>query len=281
MSGDEKISDAYAAEEPPEIDTYRRSEASIRRLNEILPEDLVVNFAREVILRVASKEEALEHVPHAASQEDIKKLCHALVADDETAAAGIISDLRAEGVKPEEIYLKQLAAAARMLGDMWVSDELTFVEVTIGTGRMFAIMRSIRHLFEPSVQSREKTAIFAAVPGEDHTLGVHMAADIFRRDGWDIALKVGLNHDQLVAEIEQQPGSIVGLSISGEHSIEALSRLVVALHISCPRAMLVVNGSNLEEVQPILKLMGLDGIASTLEEAQEQLQTLWDTNMAR
>lgn len=281
MSGNNSVSTAQTFAESPEIEFYRRSEANIRRLSEILPEDLVVNLAREVILRVASKEQDLEHVAHTSSEEDLRALCYAFVSDDAKAGAAIISGLRADGVKPEEIYFKQISAAARMLGDMWVSDEMSFSQVTVGTGRMIAIMRSMRHLFEPTIPVQDKTAIFASVPGEDHTLGVHMAADIFRKDGWEIDLKAGLTHDQLVAEIKQAPSSIVGLSISGEHSIEALSRLIVALHITCPHAILLVGGSNVDEVRPILTLMGLDGIASTIEEAQEQLNSLWDSNMAR
>lgn len=281
MSRENSVSTARKFVEAPTVEVYRRNEANIRRLSKILPEDLVVDLAREVILRVASIEQVLEHVPHTASEEDLKALCYAFVSDDAKAGAAIISGLRADGVMPEDIYLKQLAAAARMLGDMWVNDEMTFSQVTVGTGRMFAIMRSMRHLFEPTIPVQDKTAIFASVPGEDHTLGVHMAADMFRKDGWEISLKVGMDHDQLVTEIQQAPSGIVGLSISGEHSIEALSRLVVALHIACPHAILLVSGSNVDEVQPILSLMGLDGVASTIEEAQEQLNGLWQANMAR
>lgn len=264
-----------------QLDVYGRSEANIRRLHEKLPEELVVNLAREVILRVASKESAFAHVTQTATEEDQRALCDALVLDDDTAAARIVSEMRAEGVGADEIYLKRLASAARLLGDMWTDDEISFSQVTVGTGRIFAIMRGMRHLFEPVVPAQEKTAIFASVPGEDHTLGVHMAADIFRKNGWEIALKTGLDHDQLVAEIEESPTGIVGLSISGSHSIEALSRVVVALHICCPHTMIVVSGSNVEEVEPILALMGLDAIAATIEDAQEKLNGLWEVNMAR
>lgn len=263
-----------------EFDVYKRSEANIRRLHGKLPEDLVINLAREVILRVASKERSLECIPQTTTQDDLHALCDALLSEDEKAAARIISEMRSFGVGADDIYRKSLAPAARSLGEMWTRDEVTFSQVTVGTGRIFAIMRSMRHLFEPAIPVQEKTAIFASVPGEDHTLGVHMAADIFRKNGWEIALKTGLDHDQLVAAIEKTPTAIVGLSISGGHSIEALSRLVVALHICCPHAMIVISGSNVEEVEPILSLMGVDAIASSIEEAQEKLDELWATNMA-
>lgn len=279
MSGEQKVSLRIVQQDPLELDVYRRSQANIRRLNEKLPQDLVVNLAREVILRVASKGGKLEQITYCASPEELEKLCFALISDDDQAAARMIVELRSEGVRADEIYLNTLAAAARMLGDLWDQDRVNFSQVTVGTGRMFAIMRSMRHLFEPTFLVQDKSAIFASVPGENHTLGVRMAADIFRKEGWEIALKVGLDHDQLVAEIERTPTGIVGLSVAGQHSIEALSRLVVALHIACPHAIILVSGQSVDEVRPILSLMGVDGIAGTLEEAKEQMSALWDANM--
>lgn len=276
MSGNNDKLQTRTADAPIAIDVYKRSQAKIRLLKEKLPEDLVANLAREVIMRVASKDRMLDHVPYEAKPEALEKLCVALLSDDDKAASGIISGLRADGVRAEDIYLKQLAAAARILGDKWVNDELSFSQVTVATGRMYAIMRSLRHLFEPKLPLHGKAAVFAAVPGEDHTLGVHMAADFFRKDGWNIALKVGMDHDELVAEIGKTPVGILGLSVSGKHSIEALSRLVVALNICSPSLIILVGGSNISELRPILDLLGLDVIAPSIEDAKMQMTTLYE-----
>jgi len=144
MSGDKNKLHTRAVDAPIAIDVYKRSQARIRRLKKSLPEDLVANLAREVIMRVASKDQVLDHVPYEASPEALEVLCDALLSDDDKSASGIISDLRADGVRAEDIYLKQLAAAARVLGDKWVNDELSFSQVTVATGRMYAIMRSLR-----------------------------------------------------------------------------------------------------------------------------------------
>lgn len=276
MSGNNDKLQTRTADAPIAIDVYKRSQAKIRRLKEKLPEDLVANLAREVIMRVASKDRVLDHVPYEASPEALEKLCVALLSDDDKAASGIISELQADGVRVEDIYLKQLAAAAQTLGDKWGNDELSFSQVTVATGRMYAIMRSLRHLFEPKLPLHGKAAVFAAVPGEDHTLGVHMAADFFRKDGWDIALKVGMDHDELVAEIGKTPAGILGLSVSGKHSIEALSRLVVALNICSPSLIILVGGSNISDLRPILDLLGLDVIAPSIEDAKMQMTALYE-----
>lgn len=275
MSGDQYVSASRGSFGPLEPQIYERSKANILRLKERLPEDLVANLAREVIQRIASRDSAVKDLAQPPSDADLEKLCLAFISDDEHAAPTIISSLRAEGTSAEVIYLQHLAASARMLGEWWTADRVNFTQVTFASGRMFAIMRSMKHLFEPISPLQHKQALFASVPGEDHTIGVRMAADLFRKDGWDIDLQVGLDHDALIARIEQNPSGIVGLSISGEHSIDALSRLVVALHICCPHAILFVSGQNIDEARPLLALMGLHGIAATVDDAKEQLSTLW------
>lgn len=264
-----------------EFRTYEQTSSNINRLSRKLPEEVVINLAREVIRRVGSRDSALVRAAAAPSQNEIAALCDALLSDDEAHAAQFILKLRSDGTKAEAIHLTYLAAAARMLGHMWDANKIDFVGVTLGTGRLFAIMRGMRHLFEPAFPVHNKTAIFASVPGEDHTLGVRMATDLFRKEGWEIALKVGLDHDTLVAQIEQEPTGIVGLSIGGEHSMEPLSKLVVALHICCPQALILVCGQDVEQNKPVLKLMGLDGIAATYEEAKHEMSALWDRKMAR
>ncbi len=265
-----------AEQGPLEFDTYLRSQTNIRQLKASLPDDLVASLAREVIMRLASRDRAFVTVSHDPTPQELEQLCNALISDDDTAAAEIISGVRADGTPADVVYLKYLSAAARMLGEWWIEDRASFVEVTIGTGRMFAIMRGMRHLFAGERPSRRKMAIFASVPGEDHTLGVRMAADIFRKEGWEIALKIGLDHDDLVAEIERLPNRIVGLSIAGRHSVDALSRLVVALHICSPGTRLLVSGQNIEDIRPLLSLMGLDGVAGDINEAKEQMAALSD-----
>jgi methanogenic corrinoid protein MtbC1 len=278
MSGNNNLAKRGRAHDALHFDVYARSKTNISRLKARLPDEIVANLAREVIRRVASKASEVENVVAVPSQNTLEKLSEALISNDELAGANQILELRSVGQSAEAIYLSHLAAAARLLGEWWEEDRIDFNKVTLGTGRIFSIMRGMRHLFEATPITQHKTALFASTPGEDHTLGVRMAADLFRKDGWDITLKVGLDHDALVAEIEQSNIRIIGLSIGGEHSIEALMKLVVALTINCPHASIFVSGQNIESVQSILDLMELSGTGSDIVSAKKQLNDLWDQN---
>jgi methanogenic corrinoid protein MtbC1 len=120
----------------------------------------------------------------------------------------------------------------------------------------------------------QKTAVFASVPDETHTLGVTMAADLFRDDGWDVSLRTGLSQDALIEEIEKLDCKLIGLSVSGEHSLRSLSKLVVALHIRLPATPILVAGQSIKEVAPLIDLIGIDGVASTIEDARTMARAL-------
>ena len=276
MSNEEITSTDREYHNTIEIRTYEQTSTNIHRLTNELPEDVVMSLAREVISRVGSRENKLLRTPAVPSNLEIIALCDALLSQDEAAAAQFIMHLRHDGTKTEDIYLIYMARAARMLGDMWDDNKIDFVTVTLGTGRLLAIMRGMRPLFETPLRVHGKTAIFASVPGENHTIGVRMATDIFRKDGWEIDLKVGLDHNSLVDQIERQPSGIIGLSIGGKHTMEPLSKLVVALNICCPNSLILVCGQDVEHSKPVLQLMGLDAIAETFDEAKQKMAELWD-----
>ncbi len=260
------------------FDLYQRSQEDLRTLKSRLPEESVAGLAKEVLLRVAGKSEAFSIEEHAPQ---IEELCNALIGDDPDAGAAYVRKVLAEGASLEDVYLGYLAGAARMLGKWWENDLASFSEVTIGTSRMYAIMRAMRHLFTSAVQPDTKSAVFAAVPGDTHTLGVRMATDIFNKDGWDIDLKSAQTHDELLAEIVSANAAIIGLSAAGRHSLDALARLVVALRIVNPGAYILVSGQIVNETEDLISIMDVDEVASDIPSGRIALENLWERTQAQ
>ena len=145
-----------------EWEVYHNSETNIFELSKKLPEDLVASLAREVILRVASRSVAACAAAPPVSQEALLAFSTALASDSPQSAAKIIAAERKAGRPVEDIYVNFLAPAARQLGDMWNSDHITFAQVTVGSGRIFAIMRSMRHMFETVALPDEPEVVFAS-----------------------------------------------------------------------------------------------------------------------
>lgn len=263
-----------ASESGLDIVTYVRSQTELRLLKSRLPEPSVENLAREVIRRLATQGTlASVRVP---VEDEIAELCHALLSEDDHAGADMIQGLRSDGASIEAVYLTYLAGAARMLGDWWDTSRVTFTDVTLGTSRMYAIMRALRYQFPEDHRAPVRRAIFVAVPGETHVLGVRMAADLFRKHGWEIELKIDRTHDELVEEISGSDAVIVGISAGGSHAVEALSKLIIALRISTPRARIFVSGHIVEEAKDAVELMDADGIVTGVDDAEAVMERVWD-----
>ncbi|WP_299737876.1 cobalamin-dependent protein [uncultured Roseobacter sp.] len=264
----------------PEV--YRKTQLDILELKSKLPADTVGEIIDEVLARVkaigTTNTYLLDHPP----QRVVDKLCYALISTENDEAAQFIEGKRQDGASLEAIYLAYLREAARTLGDWWTDDHVSFVEVSIGTSRIYSIMRSLGYLFVPDKPVAVKSAVFATVPGETHILGVRMAADLLGKEGWEIDLHVSLSHDDLLEAISQSHCRVIGLSAAGVHASAALARLVIALRISNPGARIFLSGQITREAPDLVPLMGLDGVASDVETALALMNRFWaETSTAK
>jgi methanogenic corrinoid protein MtbC1 len=257
-----------------DIEAVTRTATLFAVKREKLPADTIANLARTIVGQIAEK--AKKDAPskeHAVNQDSLENFCTCLLNPSPDAAISFIKERLAEGVGRQKVYLGYIGAAAERLGKGWDEDRLSFVDVAIGTGHLYALMRAIRL---KQVQSHEgfvldKSALFAAVPGETHGVGISMAANIFRDADWDIDLQLGTEHDTLVAHIEASQPKIIGLSLSSERSFEALVRLVIAIRIVAPEAILgVATGGKLEKD----KVRGLVDIDLLFEDANTALDDM-------
>lgn len=257
---------------------YTQRQFGITRRSRVLPKDQLEELAREALRRLASRRKisALLDAEHTALE--LEKFCTALISKDDMAAADFVVALQDQSVPAEAIYNSYIAAAAKLLGLWWEQDRVGFWQVTLATGRLLSIMRSMADEFDNKSLISNKNAVFAAVPGEQHVIGLHMAVDLFRKDGWNVIHKVGLDHDTLIADLEQTPTDVIGLSISGTHALKALSKLLIALQISLPSVPILVCGHDVQKMWAKLVGMEVDIIATDIDNAKAQLEALFGSN---
>lgn len=251
-------------------DIYHKSFEDLDQLRTELPRETMTALAREVLSRLAGKVKNPQ-----ADPKTISALGKALIDPDPDAAAALIEKHFSRGVEIDAIYLDYLAPASERLGEWWTADKVTFAEVTVGTGRIYAIMRSLNRRVRPTAQPEQKSAVFAMVPGDDHVLGLRMAVDLARKEGWEIEAHLSPEHDTLVDEIAASGKLLVGLSAGGAHAFPDLVRLIVALRITIPNIKIVLSGGILDMPDEKIKLLHADAVARTFEDAMTQLDRLW------
>jgi len=184
--------------------------------------------------------------------------------------------LTRQGASADVIYLGYVAGAARRLGTMWETDEISFAQVTVATSRLYRIIRGMRHVIDNAAfgQVADRHVLFALVPGDTHTLGIEIASDMFRRDGWDVEMSVGETQDELVARSANERFQSVVLVAHSEQSLPSLISIVLALRITQPMAYIVVAGNIVGIRDDVSALVGADDAIPEIETAIERLRAI-------
>ncbi len=248
----------------PAFDTevFSRTASLFTSKRDSLPQDAIEALAGDIAKRLASANflgPAFD-IP-VISEEDIHGFCDALIQSDPEASLRFIENRRAEGLSRQGVYLGYITAAARCLGEGWDEDRLSFLQVTYGTGHLYALMRALRaesHTAQKHALNNRRCALFATVPGEDHGIGITVAADMFREVGWEIDLQTDNSHEELIAHVEHTQPHVIGLSLSTERRLEALVRLVVGIRIIMPHAIIGVAPASEVDPKQLTDLVDID-----------------------
>lgn len=189
----------------------------------------------------------------------IDLLCAALVDEVPRRAQTVVSRLLDCGVSVETFYESYIPRAAARLGDMWVEDTIGFTGVTLGMTRLTEVFRSLspRYLGRrpdnappaahvgATARPGQRRALFALAPGEEHALGVVMAADQFQRAGWTVRVELRSDATQLESILRGQQFELVGLSAGSRRMLPVLQDTVARLRAAAHPATLFVLGGAL------------------------------------
>lgn len=184
-----------------------------------------------------------------------------LTRETEDAAAWL-SALVDSGVDVQTVFLDLLAPCARRLGEYWEMDRCSFTEVTVGLGRLQRLL----HQFGasggrwPNPGVRTPTALFVSARDEQHSFGVLMVDEIFRRHGWRTVCEPSAGMDTMRQLVGSQWFDVIGVSVSCEAHVEAASRLIGLARGSAanPGALIMVGGGVFKDRTDLTSLAGAD-----------------------
>ncbi len=255
---------------------FDRTASLFASKRKVLKRDEVEALAADVVQRLVSalrRRQPGEHL--IISEESVAAFADALVQPSPEAALKFIAERREEGLTREGVYRGYIGAAARRLGDQWDEGTLSFFQVTTGTGHLYALMRSLR-AERPPMQTLDpkRYALFATVPGENHGIGITAAADLFRESGWEIDLQIGTELDELIAHVSHTEPQVIGLSLTTSRWMKALVRLVVAIRIECPRAIIGVAPGEGVDASEVLQIADVDLLFADAHSARLELDRL-------
>jgi hypothetical protein len=144
-------------------------------------------------------------------------LARLLVATDPAEAFALLDVLHAEAGSLRASCMWVSEPAARDLGDLWASDEVSEFDVTLGLGRLQQSFRKLcleaDHNDRPQERMRGRILI-APLPGEQHLMGAVFDAEMMWREGWDTHCEFPEDNKALMGLVKRQWFDVVDLSLS-------------------------------------------------------------------
>ena len=179
--------------------------------------------------------------------ERLSALSDASISTDVSACHAVLTRLREEGIGAGDIIDTVIPAAARLLGDRWFRDEISFADVTIGTARLQESVRALAARDDSrgrkgSGGTPTRKVLLVLPRGEDHSLGVIVLADQFRRLGYQVTVAVDRHPRQIVDLIQKDHFAMVGISVSGRRTLASAKDMVEKIRESVTRFVPVVLG---------------------------------------
>src|ERR1700761_1635404 len=149
-----------------------------------------------------------------------------VLGERDDAAFAFVQDVISQGTPVQSVFLDLLAPTAQHLGELWESDATDFASVTLGVGRMQMILRRLGEAFleQGSQADGGESALLTTIPGEQHSFGLSMVAEFFRRAGWNLCTGPVSSHQELIALVQDHWFDIVGFSVSSDRRLDELRR---------------------------------------------------------
>ena len=175
----------------------------------------------------------------------------------------------------EQLLLDLLAPAARTLGAMWENDTCDFTAVTSGLWRLQSAMRALASVeIVPPVNAPR--IVLVPLPGEDHTFGLSMVYEFFRRAGWNAWTGPVENRAALRSLVRARPVAVLGFSLACDDRLDDARAEIAAVRRASrnPDIAIMVGGPGFTDNPALAAAVGADATARDGQDAVLQATAL-------
>lgn len=255
----------------------------LARIVQTIEQDIIPRLVR------AHREPAPEPLPAppapGVTAEDMQAFVPLILAPEDAGWQSLLERLLTRGVSVEDIYMSLLAPAAREVGRLWDEDRTPFSDVTVALGRMQRVMRTLSPAFGGATDSPAdgRRVLLLPAPGEQHTFGLSIVAEFFRRAGWEVVGDTEAVAVDPAALVRREWFDIIGISVGIESRLDWLKSGIAAVrNASRNRAIGVMVGGPVFVASPERVVeVGADGTAVDGRQAPGMAEQLLEQRRKR
>ncbi len=154
----------------------------------------------------------------------------------------VIVGWQRQGLSLSQIYIAGIAESAKVLGEDWLSDRLSFAECTIGFSRLHQMFHdfSAEFVTEGRLEPNGYSVLLMTEPASHHGLGIFMLSEFFRRAGWNVTLVNPVDIHDFKRSFQSDWFDAIGLSVSTERHLLEIQTALPELMAGCVNASLCV-----------------------------------------
>ena len=180
---------------------------SKKKENQLAPINLVDRALEELAVRATAGETKQRKAK-------LELLCSSLL-EDNNKSYKIVNILLKKGISILDLFETYFPEAAKLLGEEWLEDRLSFAQVTIAMTKLQSLTRDYESSYCTELSyNMDQPEILLIVPrGESHTFGAQMAYRKFKRLGTSPYLAIGYDTMEMQHLINAHKFSLIGMSV--------------------------------------------------------------------
>ena len=216
----------------------------------------LVNHAREELTNRSSVGAQKQR------KSNLDRLCKSLLSLNGESSK-VIQSMLSSGISEREIFEVFIPDAARQLGNCWVQNTLSFVEVTLATSRLQTIARKFEDLYIGASNSDASGSeiMIISPKGEQHTFGAQMISRQFRRLGASPYLSINNNLHEIKKIVGKHKFKLIGLSLADYKLCDKQSEVRTIIEmIKKLKIPVIVGGSLIHSHKNAVKSLNVDMI---------------------
>jgi methanogenic corrinoid protein MtbC1 len=224
-----------------------------KKENHIAPITLVDRALEELTARATAGEKKLRETK-------LKLFCSSLL-ENNNKSYKIVNVLLKNGISILDLFETYFPEAAKLLGEDWLEDRLSFAQVTIAMTKLQTLTRDYESSYftETTFDINQPEILIIIPPGESHTFGAQMAYRKFKRLGTSPYLAIGFNLNEIKHLIKAHNFNLIGLSVSdSENKTNCINLLKNLRAQTKERTPIVLGGSVIESNNRFSKNLGVD-----------------------
>ena len=211
----------------------RRPDQAVTALAELAPAPLRTSMCLESLIwaRVFPELAARHGIGGAGVHPRAAELAGLLLQDAVEPVESLLRQAAGETGSLLSLRTRLLEPAARRLGDMWLDDACSEIELLLGLGLMQSAVRRLAGVRSSEARRRSMGRVLVALlPGETHVPGVALASDTLHEAGWGVTVAFPPDTAALVAQFRSERFDALHLALSDalprEESLPSLTRAV-------------------------------------------------------